>query len=130
MLVLSIILISLALVFYTIGVWAEHRQKELRWWHVGAFALGFLADFSGTIAMTVIANSGEVTRVAKDSFLTQAMATTGLVALILMGLHLAWAVITMIRNRPNEKKTFHKFSVIVWAIWLVPYFTGAAAAMI
>ena len=50
-------------------------------------------------------------------------------ALVLMGLHLAWAVVVMFRNRPAEKKSFHKFSLVVWAIWLVPYFTGAIAAM-
>ena len=48
MFILSIVLITLALVFYTIGVWSERIQGELKWWQVGAFALGFAADTSGT----------------------------------------------------------------------------------
>lgn len=129
MLTLAIGLISLALVFYTLGVWAERRTGELRWWHVGAFGAGLTADVSGTTAMSVIATSGGPTGVEHNPFLAQVMAITGVLALVLMALHLAWAVITMLRNRPDEKRTFHRFSVIVWAIWLVPYITGMAAAM-
>lgn len=129
MLALAIVLISLALVCYTLGVWAERRSGELRWWHVAAFAAGLTADISGTAVMSMIANSGAPTGVEQNPFLAQTMAVTGLLALILMALHLAWAILTMLRNRPNEKRTFHRFSVIVWAIWLIPYFTGMAAAM-
>ena len=58
MLALAIVLISLALAFYTLGVWAERRSGELRWWHVAAFAAGLAADISGTAVMSVIAGSG------------------------------------------------------------------------
>ena len=57
MFILSIVLITLALVFYTIGVWSERIQGELKWWQVGAFALGFAADTSGTLLMSAIARS-------------------------------------------------------------------------
>ena len=129
MLALAIGLISLALVFYTLGVWAERRSGELRWWHVGAFAAGLTADISRTAAMSLIATSGGPTGVEQNPFLAQVMAITGVLALVLMALHLAWAVVTMLRNRPDELRAFHRFSVIVWAIWLVPYFAGMAAAM-
>lgn len=129
MLALAIVLISLALAFYTLGVWAERRSGELRWWHVAAFAAGLAADISGTAVMSVIAGSGRPSGVDQNSVLTQTMAITGLLALILMALHLVWAVVTMLRNRPDEKRAFHRFSIVVWAIWLVPYFTGMAAAM-
>jgi uncharacterized repeat protein (TIGR03987 family) len=56
------------------------------------------------------------------------MAITGAAALLLMVLHLVWAVIVLLRNREAEKSSFHKFSLIVWVIWLVPYFTGAIGA--
>lgn len=36
----------------------------------------------------------------------------------------------MIRGTEEAKRTFHRFSLIVWIIWLVPYFTGMAASMI
>ncbi|HOC12989.1 MAG TPA: HsmA family protein [Propionicimonas sp.] len=129
MLALAIILISLALAFYTLGVWAERRTGELRWWHVAAFAAGLTADVSGTVVMTMIANGGGATGVEQSPVLAQLMAATGLVALLLMALHLGWAVVTMIRDRFDEKRVFHRFSIVVWVIWLIPYFTGMAAAM-
>ena len=129
MFILSIVLITLALVFYTIGVWSERIQGELKWWQVGAFALGFAADTSGTMLMSAIAKSDGPSGLEGSLILAQLMAVSGVVALVLMGLHLAWAVVVMIRNKPAERKSFHKFSLVVWTIWLVPYFTGAIAAM-
>ena len=43
--------------------------------------------------------------------------------------HLVWAIVVLIRNNEQEKITFHRFSVIVWAISLIPYAAGAAVAM-
>lgn len=93
MLALAIILISLALAFYTLGVWAERRTGELRWWHVAAFAAGLTADVSGTVVMTMIANGGGATGVEQSPVLAQLMAATGLVALLLMVLHLGWITV-------------------------------------
>ena len=124
----AIILITAALVFYTIGVWAEHLQKVLKWWHVGFFALGLICDASGTFLMSRIAASGEVQAVGVGAGLNTIMAVTGAAALLLMVLHLVWAIIVLVRNREAEKKSFHKFSLVVWAIWLIPYFTGAIGA--
>ena len=42
-----------------------------------------------------------------------------------MAVHLAWAIVVLVRNRETEKNNFHRFSVIVWVIWLVPYIVGA-----
>ena len=129
MLVLAIVLISLALVFYTLGVWAERRSGELQWWHVAAFAAGLAADVSGTVVMAMIANRGGPTGIEQSPVLAQAMAATGGLALVLMALHLGWAVVTMLRDRADERRIFHRFSIVVWTIWLIPYFTGMAAAM-
>ena len=51
----SITLISLALVFYSLGVWAERISRYLKLWHVFAFWTGFIFDMSGTWAMHLIA---------------------------------------------------------------------------
>ena len=128
MLIPAIILITAALVFYTIGVWAEHLQKVLKWWHAGLFALGLICDASGTYLMSKIADSDEVQAVGVGAGLNTIMAVTGAAALLLMVLHLVWAIIVLARNREAEKKSFHKFSLVVWAIWLIPYFTGAIGA--
>ncbi|MCB5292444.1 HsmA family protein [Arthrobacter sp. SO3] len=125
MLLPAIILITSALVFYSIGVWSEHLQRVLKWWHAGFFALGLICDASGTYLMTQLAASGEVRPGGIGAGLNAVMAVTGAAALLLMVIHLGWAVIVLLRNRDVEKKRFHKFSLLVWAIWLVPYFTGA-----
>ena len=48
------VLINLALVFYSIGVWAERIARDLRPWHVAMFWTGLFFDISGTIAMELI----------------------------------------------------------------------------
>lgn len=58
------------------------------------------------------------------------MPITGALALILMAVHFVWALVVVIRHRQSELAVFHCFSVVVWAIWLVPYFTGMIGAMI
>jgi uncharacterized repeat protein (TIGR03987 family) len=125
MLLPAVILISSALVFYSIGVWSEHLQRVLKWWHAGFFALGLTFDAGGTYLMTQLAVSGEAQAGGIGGGLNAVMAATGAAALLLMVIHLGWAVIVLLRNRDVEKKRFHKFSLLVWSIWLVPYFTGA-----
>ena len=57
-LILAIITITLALVFYTIGVFGERRAKTLKKQHVIIFWLGLLCDTTGTTIMSLIARSG------------------------------------------------------------------------
>ncbi|MDO5500753.1 MAG: HsmA family protein [Propionibacteriaceae bacterium] len=128
MLITAIVLISLALVFYTSGVWTERRAGALRSVHAGWFALGLGADAVGTWVMSRIAADQGPQREGVAGALNSVMATTGAVALVLMALHLAWALVVLARNRASEKATFHRFSVVVWAIWLLPYVTGMVAA--
>ncbi len=129
MLVPAIVIITLALVFYTIGVWAERIQRTLKWWHVAFFALGLAADATGTFLMTQIAAERRATGVEASGADTL-MAWTGTAAILLMAVHLVWAIVVLVRGRENEKQNFHRFSVVVWAIWLIPYIAGAAGAMI
>ncbi|MEV8268015.1 HsmA family protein [Microbacterium sp. NPDC076911] len=129
MLPAAIVTITLALVFYTIGVWAERIQKVLKWWHVAFFALGLAADTTGTLMMSSIANERRAAGV-EASALDTVMAWSGLIAIALMAFHLVWAVIVLLRGRDKEIHTFHRFSVVVWVIWLIPYVAGAAGAMI
>ncbi|WP_345802258.1 HsmA family protein [Microbacterium sp. AZCO] len=128
MLVPAIIVITLALVFYTIGVWAERVQKTLKWWHAAFFALGLACDTIGTLMMTGIASERRAAGVEPGA-LDVLMAWTGTAAILLMAVHLAWAIVVLVRDRDAEKRRFHRFSIVVWAIWLVPYTLGAVAAM-
>ena len=47
----SATLITLALIFYSLGVWSERIARYLKPWHVAAFWTGFIFDISGTWAM-------------------------------------------------------------------------------
>ncbi|WP_179872115.1 HsmA family protein [Microcella indica] len=124
MLLPAIILITLALVLYSVGVWAERAQKVLKPWHAVFFGLGLAADASGTYLMSLIAESNREAGV-EPGILTQIMAVSGVIALVLMAVHFVWAIVVLVRDREAEKHRFHRFSVVVWAIWLVPYLTGA-----
>ncbi|AIY83274.1 putative membrane protein [Clostridium baratii str. Sullivan] len=118
-LIRAIIFITSALIFYTIGVWSEKREGELKKWHVIIFYCGLVCDALGTHFMSDIAGGVEL----------NLHGVTGLMALLLMLFHAAWATIVLIKNNPESKAKFHKFSIVVWAIWLIPYFTGMIVGM-
>jgi len=44
----SVVLITLALVFYSIGVWSERLAGRLKGWHLAFFWLGLICDTTGT----------------------------------------------------------------------------------
>ena len=46
-----------------------------------------------------------------------------------MLIHALWAINVMRRGIDEEKTTFHRFSLIVWAIWLIPYILGMIMGM-
>ena len=118
-LLISTILISLALVLYSIGVWSERLAVRLRGWHLIFFWGGLAFDTTGTGMMFEIAGG----------IGTDIHSITGLAAIILMVIHAAWATIVLLRKDEKAITSFHRFSVFVWAIWLVPYFTGFFASM-
>jgi uncharacterized repeat protein (TIGR03987 family) len=116
---LSTILITLALVFYTIGVWSERFAGRLKGWHLIFFWGGLIFDTVGTGMMMEMA--GGLT--------FDIHGVTGVLAILLMLVHAAWASIVLARKDEKAIANFHKFSVLVWVIWLVPYFTGFFVSM-
>ncbi|MBU3160622.1 TIGR03987 family protein [Clostridium frigoris] len=120
MLICAIMSITLALILYTIGVWSEKKQGELKKWHLLVFYLGLVFDTLGTTLMSKIVNEG---------FQINFHGVTGLLAIILMLFHALWATIVLIKNDEKAKVNFHKFSIIVWIIWLIPFISGAIFGM-
>jgi uncharacterized repeat protein (TIGR03987 family) len=116
----AIISITLALFFYTIGVWSEKIQGELKRWHLAIFWLGLIFDTLGTTLMSKIAGSG---------FELNFHGITGLLAIVLMLSHALWATVVLVKNHDKAKANFHKFSIAVWIIWLIPYISGAIFGM-
>ena len=109
----SSIIITLALAFYSIGVWSERFQGRLKPWHLVFFILGLICDTWGTGLMLDFAGG--------LSFDIHGI--SGLIAIILMFVHAVWALIVLIRKDEKAIQNFHKFSVAVWIIWLIPYFS-------
>lgn len=124
----AIVLVTAALAFYSIGVWAERIRQILRWWHVVFFGLGFSSDLSGTVLMTRLSIAAPGGGAGLARTLATLMALTGSIAVALMALHLVWAIIVLLRNRDSELHRFQRFSLVVWSIWLVPFIAGAVAA--
>ena len=118
-LILSTILITLALVFYSIGVWSERLAGRLKGWHLIFFWIGLIFDTTGTGMMFEMAG-----RIGADIH-----SVTGVLAILLMLIHAIWATVVLILKNEKAIVNFHNFSVFVWIVWLVPYFTGFFASM-
>ena len=120
-LIISAILITLALAFYSVGVWAERIARYLKPWHVGAFWSGFFFDICGTWMMH---------RLAEGPFdLRKPHTLTGQIALWLMLAHAIWATTVSGTGGDEARRGFHRYSLIVWLVWLVPYFGGMYLAV-
>ena len=121
MIILSSVLISLALVFYSIGIWAERIARILKPWHVLTFWTGFTFDVLGTLAMH---------KMAEGKFdILEPHTLTGQIALWLMLGHAIWATIVIRKNESSMLTKFHKISIFVWLFWLIPYFGGMFLGM-
>ena len=124
LLIPSILAITLALVFYTIGVFAERHAKVLRKPHVVFFWLGLACDSTGTALMSRMAGESDAA-----SSMTLLHGSIGGVAIALMIFHAIWATVTLARNDEKGLRTFHRFSLFVWIIWLIPYVLGMVIGM-
>jgi uncharacterized repeat protein (TIGR03987 family) len=114
-LTVAIVFINLAFLLYTVGVWAEKLQHRLKIWHTVFFWMGFISDTIGTTAMSMISGS-----ILKMNF----HGLTGLTAILLMLFHAVWATVVLVRKDEKMILNFHRFSIVVWIIWLVPMITG------
>lgn len=106
-------IMGLALLFYTIGVWSERLQGKLKPWHLIFFVLGLICDTWGTGLMFKF--------VGGMTFDIHGI--TGVIAIALMFIHALWALVVLLKKDEKAILNFHKFSVAVWLIWLIPYFS-------
>ena len=112
-------IMGLALVFYSIGVWSERIGGKLKWWHLLFFLLGLVCDTWGTGLMFEF--------VGGMTFDIHGI--TGLIAIILMFIHAVWALVVLIKKDEKAINNFHKFSLVVWIIWLIPYLSPMLFSM-
>ena len=110
------IIINLALLFYSIGVWSERIQGRLKVWHTVFFWLGLVCDTWGTGMMFEY--------VGGMSYDIHGF--SGALAIALMFVHAIWATVVLVRKDEKMIVSFHKFSIFVWLVWLIPYFSPMA----
>ena len=91
-------IISLALIAYTIGVFGERNSGTLKRSHLIFFWIG------GSISLL--------------------HPVTGGLAIALMLFHATWATCVLLRGNSKQRHNFHRLSICVWLIWLIPYCTG------
>ena len=119
---IAIVTITLALVCYTIGVWAERHVGVLKKWHAVVFWLGLVFDTTGTTVMGQLARQGGSSGMGLHG-------VTGLLAIVLMLFHAVWATVVLVKKDARRQQSFHKFSIFVWAVWLIPYVLGMVLGM-
>ncbi len=107
------IIMAAALVFYSIGVWGERIVGRLKWWHQAFFVLGLICDTWGTGMMFKM--------VGGMTFDIHGI--TGVLAIVLMIIHASWALVVLLKKDERSIVNFHKFSLLVWVLWLIPYFS-------
>lgn len=119
---IAIVTITLALVCYTIGVWAERHAGVLKKWHAVVFWLGLVFDTTGMTVMGQLARQGGSSGMGLHG-------VTGLLAIVLMLFHAVWATVVLVKKDARRQQSFHKFSIFVWAVWLIPYALGMVLGM-
>jgi len=116
----AVIVINSALLFYSIGVWSERFQGRLKIWHTAFFWLGLVCDTWGTGLMF-----DYVGGMTYDIH-----GFSGVLAIVLMFVHAIWATVVLVRKDEKMIANFHKFSIAVWFIWLIPYSSPMVLRMI
>jgi uncharacterized repeat protein (TIGR03987 family) len=119
-LIIAIICMFSALAFYSTGVWSERFAGKLKSWHLLFFWGGLIFDTTGTTLMAKMAGKMEL----------DFHGITGALAIALMLSHAIWVIIVLLTRKEEVLANFHKFSMAVWILWLVPFMSGAAGAML
>jgi len=77
---------------------------------------GLHSNVSGTLAMR---------QMAKGPFNILDLHTlTGQLAIWLMLAHATWATYVIYHGSDHFRHSFHRYSLFVWMVWLIPYFWG------
>lgn len=108
-----------AVTAYTIAVFTEKKAGVIKKKHLYIFGIGLFFDTLGTTSMSLIS----------DSFKFDIHGITGLAALILMMLHVILAVYVYNKGTEKQKTGFHRYSLMIWMIWLIPFVTGMVINM-
>jgi uncharacterized repeat protein (TIGR03987 family) len=104
----------LAASLYTIAVFGERTGRQLKPWHLALFWVGLVFDTTGTTLMSQIAGGWR----------WDVHGVTGMLAIALMLLHSVWATLALMLKKEGVLRSFHKFSIHVWALWMAAFVSG------
>ena len=110
-----------ALVLYSYAVWGEQLTGRLSRPFIAGFWLGLICDGTGTLLMTGISSNSGLPALIHFG--------VGAVAILLMGLHTAWAALVWCRADRGSTRLFHHYSRYVYVLWLVAVVSGAVLGM-
>jgi uncharacterized repeat protein (TIGR03987 family) len=119
LLISGIVFVFSALAIYTIAVWGVRLSGRLKVWHTVLFWVGLVFDATSTAIMAQIAGKFEF----------NLHGITGVVAFLLMLGNAVWAGVALVTKKESTLQNFYKYSLIVWIIWLIPFFSGMFGAM-
>lgn len=119
-LIFAIVAMLLAATIYTVAVFGERAAGTLKPWHLALFWTGLVFDTSGTTLMTRIAGGWR----------WDMHGALGMAAIALMLLHSLWATGALAFKRERVLHGFHKFSVHVWALWMVALVSGMVLVIV
>lgn len=119
MLMSATVAILIAAVIYSIAVFAEYRSRDLKVWHLALFWSGLVFDTAGTTLMSRLAGG----------FRLNVHGVLGILAIVIMLVHPAWASVVLLLGRDRLKRNFHHFSLTAWTLWMVSLVTGFVIAI-
>jgi len=121
MLLTAILLMNLALIFYSWAVFGT-RGKGLRRRYLSIFAIGLFCDYLGTRDMNLYGNA--------TGYWPREHYLIGLASLVGMAVHFLLAVVaTLVPNAAVARRFFHRVSLGIYVCWLVSFFSGAIAGI-
>jgi len=112
--IIAVISITAALLFYTAAVWWNWATKRLEVKHLVLFWLGLAGDILGTAMM-----KSSVETVTYDLHTISGYTALGLMLIITLAGSLA-----IMQNNERVLTNFHKFGVPIWCIWTISWITG------
>jgi len=104
----------LAASLYTVAVFGERTARQLKPWHLALFWFGLVFDTTGTTLMSQIAGG----------WMWDVHGVTGALAIVLMLAHSVWATVALLLKKEGVLRSFHKFSIHVWALWMAAFLSG------
>ncbi len=114
LILLSVVLITLALILYSVAVWLNRRSRQLTMANIGIFWVAVGCDALATRFM-----GARVETIRWDLH-----TISGYLALALMAALTLWGTAALLRRRDDWIALFHQLALPIWVIWVGSYITG------